>query len=142
MKSDSSEKGQRLQPVINWLLVFAGIAVTATFIGVPLREMDRTAVLVFLWSGGPYLLLGLGCHLFSASRKGRRLGLALSAVHFVVYAALQTYYLNIAPGARGEFVFLLLPAFFWLYALVAFFILLITRLAESRRKREAGRVVL
>jgi hypothetical protein len=126
MKVDNKNLGILL-PAINWALALCGIGLTACFLGRPLAGLDRTAVLVFFWTGGSYVYLGLGCHIPRYGSIGRRLGTVFSAIHFIAYASLQIYYLKIAPGVHGTFVFLLLPVFFWVYSISAVFLLLVTR---------------
>jgi hypothetical protein len=114
----------RLLPVANWMLAGLGLALAACFMADAAGDGNRAPGLLLLWAGGPYLLLGLGCHLSRRNASAQRIGSVLLVILVLVPLNLYTHCHILAEDAQDGFILRSLPLFMWIYTFIAIMVLL------------------
>lgn len=120
MKTKTQTAYRSQLPMVNWILAAVGIAMTAGFIGVELfATKPMFSLRLLLWGAGPYIILGLGCHDNRRNAEGRVTGFLLSAILLIVPAFFYFYALS-SGDAQSGLIFLSMPFFMWIYAVIGF----------------------
>ena len=103
--------------LVSWVLAICGVMMVRSFLEP--CEWDPLMIGLLLLNCGPYLLLGLGCHLVRKKLLAWSIGTLLQLILLIASGGVYYFYMFLTKGSQGGFVFLWLPMFTWPAAIIS-----------------------